>query len=58
LHTSDAGLAIDERALAQLGSWGRLRVLVEEAVTAGDLEFDLAVHSRECAPGVFAAERS
>jgi hypothetical protein len=51
-------LAIDERALAQLGSWGRLRVLVEEAVTAGDLEFDLAVHSRECAPGVFAAERS
>jgi hypothetical protein len=45
-----------ERALAQIGSWGRLRVLVEEAVTAGDLEFDLEVHSREWAPGVFAAE--
>ena len=45
-----------ERALAQLGNWGRLRALVEEAVTAGDLEFDLEVHSKEWAPGVFAAE--
>ncbi len=45
-----------ERALAQLGNWGRLRALVEAAVTAGDLEFDLEVHSKEWAPGVFAAE--
>jgi hypothetical protein len=44
------------RALAQLGNWGRLRALVEEAITAGDLEFDLEVHSKEWAPGVFAAE--
>jgi hypothetical protein len=45
-----------QRALAQLGSWGRLRTLVEDAVTAGELSFDLEVHSREWAPGVFAAE--
>ena len=45
-----------ERALAQLGNWGRLRAFVEAAVTAGDLEFDLEVHSKEWAPGVFAAE--
>jgi FAD dependent oxidoreductase len=45
-----------ERALAQLGNWGRLRALVEAAVTAGELEFDLEVHSKEWAPGVFAAE--
>jgi len=45
-----------ERALAQLGSWGRLRTLVEDAVAAGELSFDLEVHSREWAPGVFAAE--
>ena len=45
-----------ERALAQLGSWGRLRTMVEDAVAAGELSFDLEVHSREWAPGVFAAE--
>ena len=45
-----------ERALAQLGSWGSLRRLVEQAVSSGELEFDLEVHSREFAPGVFAAE--
>ncbi len=45
-----------QRALAQLGSWGRLRALVEDAVSAGELSFDLEVHSKEWAPGVFAAE--
>jgi hypothetical protein len=44
------------RALGQLGSWGNLRGLVEDAVAAGELQFDLEVHSREFAPGVFAAE--
>jgi hypothetical protein len=44
------------RALGQLGSWGNLRGLVEDAVAAGELEFDLEVHSRAFAPGVFAAE--
>lgn len=45
-----------ERALAQLGSWGCLRTLVEDAVAAGEFSFDLEVHSKEFAPGVFAAE--
>ena len=45
-----------ERALAQLGSWGALRTLVQDAVAAGELEFDLEVESKEFAPGVFAAE--
>ena len=45
-----------ERALAQLGNWGQLRVLVERAVAAGELVFDLEVRSKEWAPGVFAAE--
>ena len=46
-----------ERVLKQLGgSYGRLRTLVEEGVAAGELTFDLEVHSREFAPGVFAAE--
>ena len=44
-----------EKAIAQLGNWGNLRSLVEEAVRAGELEFDLEVHSKYFAPGVFAA---
>ena len=45
-----------DRAIAHLGNWGRLRTVVEEAVASGELEFDLEVHSRYFAPGVFAAE--
>ncbi len=46
-----------ERALEQLGgNWGRLRSLVESAIASGELSFDLEVHAKEGAPGVFAAE--
>ena len=46
-----------ERVLKQLGgNYGRLRTLVEDAVAAGELSFDLEVHGKEGAPGVFAAE--
>jgi ribulose 1,5-bisphosphate synthetase/thiazole synthase len=44
-----------ERAIAKIGNWGNLRKLVEEAVRNGELEFELEVHSRYFAPGVFAA---
>jgi ribulose 1,5-bisphosphate synthetase/thiazole synthase len=45
-----------EKAIAQLGNWGNLRKLVEEAIASGDLDFDLEVHSKYFAPGVFAAD--
>jgi hypothetical protein len=46
-----------ERVLRQLGgNYGRLRTLVEDAVASGELTFDLEVHAKEGAPGVFAAE--
>ena len=44
------------KAIAALGNWGNLRRLVEEAVASGELEFDLEVHSKYYAPGVFAAD--
>jgi ribulose 1,5-bisphosphate synthetase/thiazole synthase len=44
------------RAIEQLGSWANLRKLVEDAVERGELSFDLEVHSRGFAPGVFAAD--
>ncbi len=44
------------RAIATLGNWGNLRRLVEGAVASGELEFELEVHSRYFAPGVFAAD--
>jgi FAD dependent oxidoreductase len=44
------------RAIAELGNWGNLRKIVEDAVAGGELEFDLEVHSKYYAPGVFAAE--
>jgi ribulose 1,5-bisphosphate synthetase/thiazole synthase len=43
------------RAVEALGNWGALRRVVEQAIASGDLEFDLEVHSRYYAPGVFAA---
>ena len=44
------------KAIATLGNWGNLRGLVDEAVASGELEFELEVHSRYFAPGVFAAD--
>ena len=44
-----------ERAIARLGNWGNLRSLVESAVARGELDFELEVHSKYFAPGVFAA---
>jgi len=45
-----------EMAIAQLGNWGHLRTVVEEAVASGELDFELEVHSKYFAPGVFAAD--
>ncbi|HMK93454.1 MAG TPA: FAD-dependent oxidoreductase [Thermoleophilia bacterium] len=45
-----------ERAIAQLGSWARLRTVIEHARDRGELKFDLEVHSKGFAPGVFAAD--
>ena len=45
-----------DKAIGQLGHWGNLRKLVAEGVESGELEFDLEVHSRYFAPGVFAAD--
>jgi hypothetical protein len=44
------------KAIEQLGSWATLRRLVEDAVHRGELSFDLEVHSKGFAPGVFAAD--
>ncbi len=44
------------RAIAQLGSWARLRTVIEEARDRGEFSFDLEVHSKGFAPGVFAAD--
>ena len=44
------------RAIAALGNWGNLRGLIDEAVASGELDFELEVHSRYFAPGVFAAD--
>ena len=44
------------RAIAALGNWGNLRGLIDEAVASGELDFDLEVHSKYFAPGVFAAD--
>jgi len=50
-------IGVDVReAIAELGNWGNLRKVVEKAVQDGDLQFDLEVHSKYFAPGVFAAE--
>jgi len=45
-----------DRAIEQLGHWGNLRKLVEEGVESGELEFDLEIHTKYYAPGVFAAD--
>jgi ribulose 1,5-bisphosphate synthetase/thiazole synthase len=44
------------RAIATLGNWGNLRGVIDEAVASGELEFELEVHSKYFAPGVFAAD--
>jgi hypothetical protein len=45
-----------DRAIEHLGNWGALRRLVEEATASGDLDFELEIHSKYFAPGVFAAD--
>ena len=49
-------VGIDTRAPLGSSAIGDLARLVEAAVAAGELEFDLEVHSRAFAPGVFAAD--
>ncbi len=44
-----------KRALEQIGNWGKLRKLVEEAVKKGELSFELELYSKENAPGLYAA---
>lgn len=43
------------KALEQIGNWGKLRKLVEEAVKNGELSFDLGLYSKDYAPGLYAA---
>ncbi len=45
-----------DRAIEHLGNWGNLRRLIDEAVANGDLDFELEIHSKYFAPGVFAAD--
>jgi ribulose 1,5-bisphosphate synthetase/thiazole synthase len=45
-----------DKAIEHLGNWGNLRRLIEEAVKSGDLDFELEIHSKYFAPGVFAAD--
>jgi len=44
-----------KKAIKQIGNWGNLRKLVEEAVKSGELSFDLELYTKGFAPGVFAA---
>ena len=44
-----------KKAIDQIGNWGKLRKLVEEAVKKGELSFELGLYSKGHAPGVYAA---
>ena len=44
-----------KKAIEQIGNWGKLRKLVEEAVKSGELSFDLGLYSKDYAPGLYAA---
>lgn len=44
------------RAMAQIGSWGKLREFVAEGIRRGELEFDLEIASKGFAPGILAAD--
>lgn len=44
-----------KKAIDQIGDWGKLRKLVEEAVKKGELSFDLGLYSQGYAPGLYAA---
>jgi len=44
-----------KKATEQIGNWGKLRKLVEEAVKKGELSFELGLYSKGYAPGVYAA---
>jgi hypothetical protein len=45
-----------KKAMKQIGNWGNLRKLVEEAVKSGELSFDLELYTKGFAPGLFAAD--
>ena len=45
-----------QKAMEQIGNWGNLRKLVEDAIKSGELSFDLELHSKGFAPGLFAAD--
>jgi hypothetical protein len=44
-----------DRAIGQLGHWGNLRRVFEEAIKSGRLEYELGLYSKGYAPGVYAA---
>jgi len=44
-----------KKAMKQIGNWGNLRKLVEQAVRSGELSFDLELYPKGFAPGLFAA---
>lgn len=43
------------KAIEQIGNWGNLRKLIEEAVKKGELSFELGLYSKGHAPGLYAA---
>jgi len=45
-----------QKAIKQIGNWGKLRKLVEDAIKSGELSFELELHSKGFAPGLFAAD--
>ena len=45
-----------ERALEHLGSWAGLKRFIRDAITKGEIEFDLGTEPDFGAPGIFAAD--
>lgn len=45
-----------KKAMDQIGNWGNLRKLVEEAVKSGELSYNLELYTKGFAPGLFAAD--
>ncbi len=43
------------KAMNQIGNWGNLRKLVEDAVKSGELSYNLELYTKGFAPGLFAA---
>lgn len=44
-----------EKAIGQLGHWGNLRRVFEDAIKTGRLEYELGLHPKGYAPGLYAA---